>query len=291
MKTKPTYEQVQKQNYLLKKELKEIKNNKLDSFFENNKAIMLAINTTTKQIINANKSALDFYGYSKEELLQKTINDLNTLPPDEIEIRMLEASKNKANFFQFKHKLSDGSIKDVEVYSSHFKTNNLIEIYITIIDITKHEETEKALQQRDRYLSSLNKAATLLLQKDSIPYQEFTEIVGKSANASRTYIFKNHRSNNGELLTNQIAEYCNNGIIPEIDNPELQNLSFKNWIPRWETLLSENKIVTGKILLVLTTLIWHAKGPCSFSQFIISIIKSICYLFKVIHIQEFTRIK
>ena len=70
---------------------------------------------------DANKAAVKFYGFSKTELLQKTINDIHTLPPEELNKLMDEAIKNDSNFFEFRHKVANGAIKDVEIYASPFQ--------------------------------------------------------------------------------------------------------------------------------------------------------------------------
>ena len=96
MKIKPTYQDLVKEVKKLREEIKlKESENKFKSYFESNKAIMLQLDTDTKQIICANKTAIDFYGYSKEELFKKSINDLNTLSPAEIISLMKKAVKKQ----------------------------------------------------------------------------------------------------------------------------------------------------------------------------------------------------
>ncbi len=138
MKTKLTIIELEKEIEILRSKLivSEASDN-FNSFFENNKCIMLQINAETKKIINANKRAVDFYGYPKNELLQKTIDSLNTLLPSEIDKLMKEAIKIKSNFFQFQHKLANGTIKDVEIFGSPLKFNNELSMVISVYDITE----------------------------------------------------------------------------------------------------------------------------------------------------------
>ena len=106
MKQKPTYQELENENKTLRQKLKVSENNEIfKNFFDNNKAIMLQVNSETKQITDANEAAVNFYGYSKNELLQKSINDLNNITADEIDKLMKKAVKNKSNFFQFQQKL------------------------------------------------------------------------------------------------------------------------------------------------------------------------------------------
>jgi len=104
MKNIPTYNELEQENKLLKQQLLINKNgNIFNDYFDNNRAIMLQVHSSSKKIINANAAALEFYGYTKQELLQKTINDLHTLTPPEIDKLMKGATTRKSNLFQFKH--------------------------------------------------------------------------------------------------------------------------------------------------------------------------------------------
>jgi len=106
----------------------------------------------------------------------------------------------------------------------------------------------KEIKHREAYLEALNKISELSFDSVSAAeLQSYVEIIGKVANASRTYIFKNHRNQNNELLLSHLAEYVAKGIKPEIDNPELQNINYNDWLPRWEKLLESGKMISGRV--------------------------------------------
>ena len=112
----------------------------------------------------------------------------------------------------------------------------------------KRKQAEVALQQRDNYLSALNQTNDILLTGNlDEQLSEFVKIVGELSQASRTYIFKNHKNEKGGLLLSQITEYVAPGIKPEIDNPELQNLSYEDFVPRWQKILSKGDIINGNV--------------------------------------------
>jgi len=84
---KQNEEELQKTNLNLNLEIAERKcgqeiiqesENKYRQMFEDNTAIKLLIDPESGLIVNANKAALDFYGYSREELSQKKIMNINT---------------------------------------------------------------------------------------------------------------------------------------------------------------------------------------------------------------------
>ncbi len=157
MTDKPTYEELEKENKILRQKIdSEIKNSMFHSYFENNKAVMLEVNTETKQITNANDSAIKFYGFPREVLLSKKISDLNILPPEEINLKMKEAIKHESNFFEFSHITADGSIKNVEVYGSPFTYKGKTYMYVTVLDITERKEAEKKIQIQIEEYAALN---------------------------------------------------------------------------------------------------------------------------------------
>ena len=106
------------------------------AFFESNPAIILVINPGTGQIEDANKSACQFYGYPKDQLLSMSILDINTLPKEQIEIEMRLAKEQKRVFFYFKHKIASGAIKDVEVRSYPIEYDGTKKLCSIIKDIT-----------------------------------------------------------------------------------------------------------------------------------------------------------
>ncbi len=131
------------------------------AFFENNRAVILKINTKNKQIIDCNKTAVNYYGYTKEELTSKTIDELNTLSIKEINIKMSKAIKEKSNRFHFQHKLANGEIRDIELYSSPIKVKNEIYLFTIIHDITDRIKAEKAYIENQR-LSAVGEMAAAI---------------------------------------------------------------------------------------------------------------------------------
>lgn len=111
--------------------------------FENHNSVMLLIDSSTGDIVDANDAAAKFYGYSKEELKSMKISDINTLTPDEVKMEMEAAINDQRSYFEFKHQLKDGSIKDVEVYSSPASDSKGSKLLFSIVhDITARKVAE-----------------------------------------------------------------------------------------------------------------------------------------------------
>ena len=89
--------------------------------FEDHSAVKLLIDPETGQIIDANRAATAYYGWSHEEMRQMRIQQINLLPPTDVESEMGRATDLRKTRFEFRHLLADGSVRDVEVYSSRIE--------------------------------------------------------------------------------------------------------------------------------------------------------------------------
>ncbi|MDQ7787746.1 MAG: PAS domain S-box protein [Thermodesulfovibrionales bacterium] len=115
------------------------------NLFEYHAAVKVIIDPDTGAIIDANEAAENFYGWSREQLKNMTIQDINTLPPHEVKKEMDEVGQNNRVHFEFRHRLADGSIRDVEVFSSKINTKEKDFLHSVIHDITDRKRAEKAL--------------------------------------------------------------------------------------------------------------------------------------------------
>lgn len=100
----------------------EINNNEFyKSLFEKYNSVILIIDVEKGNIIECNDFALDFYGYSKEELLSLTIFDLNQLPNSKVKDLMKKAKNKNKKIFNFYHRTKYNEIKNVVVRSIPMK--------------------------------------------------------------------------------------------------------------------------------------------------------------------------
>ena len=152
-----TNEEFEAQNEELIESYKSLaKNEKLyRSLFETNKAILLLIDPESGNIKDANFVACRFYGYSREEVLSMKIMDINQLSEKEVSNQMQRAKLEKKLYFEFKHRLASGEIRDVDVYSGpvHVKGSNYL--YSIIHDVTDRKKTEEKLQKSEEKYRSL----------------------------------------------------------------------------------------------------------------------------------------
>ncbi|WP_051554684.1 PAS domain-containing sensor histidine kinase [Maribacter antarcticus] len=168
MELKQRKNQLKKQNnilnsvhqHLLKEESSDtfVKENE-DSFknmFERHNAIMLLIESKTGLIINANNSAIKFYGYEKSKLCSMNIDEINTLSQEQVLIERTNAIIEKRNYFVFPHKLANGEIRIVEAHSSPIECKGQRVLFSIIHDITKRRNVEQSLHESEIQLRELN---------------------------------------------------------------------------------------------------------------------------------------
>lgn len=100
-------------------------------------------------------------------------------------------------------------------------------------DITKRKlSQEEVLAKKDKLLTGVASANTELLvnQDFAVSIQNALEMAGKAAEADRCYIFQNHYSTSHKTWCfSQIYEWANEGVVPQIDNPVLQNIKFEEY--------------------------------------------------------------
>lgn len=115
-------------------------------FFENNVAVKLIIDPTTGAIVDANQAASEFYGYTHEQLLAMHIDEINTLPKSEIAREIALAKSEQRKFFNFRHRLASGEIRDVEVYSGSMTVHRKRLLHSIIHDVSARKRAEAQLQ-------------------------------------------------------------------------------------------------------------------------------------------------
>jgi PAS domain S-box-containing protein len=107
------------------------------ALFENDHVAMLLVDPTVGRICDANPAAVRFYGWPKGELLRKSISDINLLSKAEVAENMHRAVSGERRRFLFRHRLADGNIRDVEVFSVPVRLGDRDLLYSIIHDISE----------------------------------------------------------------------------------------------------------------------------------------------------------
>ncbi|MBN1626614.1 MAG: transporter substrate-binding domain-containing protein [Deltaproteobacteria bacterium] len=116
---------------------------KFRDLFHQHAAVKLIINPNNGNIVEANEAAERFYGWSMDQLRQMRVQDINTLSSEQVREEMEKAKNLERTHFEFRHRLADGSIRDVAVFSSRINLNDEIMLHSIIHDITRLKQAER----------------------------------------------------------------------------------------------------------------------------------------------------
>lgn len=132
--------------------------------YQNNRCVMMLVDPETGWVLDGNVSAMEYYGYRFKEQPVK-IMDINTLPKKDVEKVLVDAVENKRNYFLFKHKLANGMIRDVEVYTGPVVMEGRKVLCSIIHDVTDKVHAEQNLlnQQLEMEQKILEKSEVLAM--------------------------------------------------------------------------------------------------------------------------------
>jgi polar amino acid transport system substrate-binding protein len=130
--------------------------NQLNTLFEQSLNPILLLDIDTQKFIKFNKEALRMYGYTQEEFKDITTLDLSAefTSIELMKQKQQEILKKGFDEFTSKHKTSDGKIIDVFMKTQVLNTNNKKIFYVTVDDISKQIENEKAILSYQKDLES-----------------------------------------------------------------------------------------------------------------------------------------
>ena len=122
------------------------------TFFEENGSVMLLVDPSSREIVDANYAASSFYGYPREQLVGMNLYQIDTMTPEELALDMQQALSKERNFFTYRGRLASGEERDLEVYSSLIVVGGRALLHGIIHDITKRTRAQDALRNsEERY--------------------------------------------------------------------------------------------------------------------------------------------
>ena len=133
--------------------------------FENTSAIKYLVDPQSNLIVDANRAALSFYGYSLEELRQMPIHELNGLPPELVYFNMYMVQTGRQSYFRVPHRLKSGELREMEVYVSPIEYQGRRLNYSIAHDITERMEARRKLDRQNRLLTALHQTSLELIAR------------------------------------------------------------------------------------------------------------------------------
>jgi PAS domain S-box-containing protein len=205
---------------------------------------------TQGRYIAVNRAYANTVGYQPEEMIGMEWQ--RTIVPEDLEKmvaayqQMLQCGKVEA---EARGVRKDGSLfyKQLVMISAYDWQRQFIGHHCFMKDISDRRQAQELIFQREQHLAALVEVQRQLLAWDGQGdrYQGILETLAPVSCASRIYVFENHTDEANRCFMSQKAEWCGEGIKPEIDNPTLQNLSYDNFFPRWAQALARHEIVNG----------------------------------------------
>ncbi|HBG21390.1 MAG TPA: hypothetical protein DDY32_19540 [Desulfobulbaceae bacterium] len=132
--------------------------NRYRVLFEESPATMLAIDPESGEIVGANEAAFAFYGYTRGELIGKSITEIIALPGEQV-FQILREAMQGPHYIQLRHRLKSGEIRDVELSRGPIRLNDKTYLFSIIHDVTNRNVAEEAAREGERKLAAITSLA------------------------------------------------------------------------------------------------------------------------------------
>jgi PAS domain S-box-containing protein len=125
-------------------------NRQYRDLFETCQLPILLIDPQTGAVVEGNSEACRFYGYPHEKLTRLNITDINMLSREAVLHEMRRAQTRRRNSFSFRHRLSSGEVREVEVFSGPiiFEQQSLLCSFV--LDVTERKILDEERLQREK---------------------------------------------------------------------------------------------------------------------------------------------
>jgi len=115
------------------------------------------------------------------------------------------------------------------------------------VDITHRKQAEELLATRERYLVALAQTQRQLLAGHETPidYALVLRYLGEVSGASRVSLFEIYPGAQESMRSRLQGEWCAAGVLPQLDNPLMQNVPLQTMFPRWVPILAKGGTIHG----------------------------------------------
>ncbi|MGS4884808.1 EAL domain-containing protein [Roseibium sp. MB-4] len=186
--------------------------------------VVLIIEPQTGRIAFANSFAHDFYGYGPGALSAMRIQQINQLTAEQVAEERRLAKEEHRNYFIFRHKLADGSIRTVEVRSYPLDFGGQVLLHSNIRDITGERSRQDKLWH---YQTRLEEEVREQREKLAVTYEAQTHwlfgfliAITVALGLVGFYAVRLHESrrnlrkaNQNLMLADMVFRHANEGIL------------------------------------------------------------------------------
>ncbi|MHB1359058.1 MAG: PAS domain S-box protein [Rhodocyclaceae bacterium] len=129
------------------------------SLFDNEHTVMLVVDPDNGTIVTANPAAAKFYGWTRAELQGMPMTRINTVSAEEHQVAIRRACSRQQSYFEFKHRLADGTLRDIEAFSGPIEFAGKQYLYSIVHDVSARRQAQLALQESEARRASEQAAA------------------------------------------------------------------------------------------------------------------------------------
>jgi PAS domain S-box-containing protein len=118
-----------------------------NALFASNPMPMLVVDPADGRVVDANIRAMNFYGWDHATITTKCVADINILSSEKIREEMAQSVAASRSYYNFQHRLANGEVRDVEVFTSPSNFNGKTYLVSAIHDVTARRVLEAKVQQ------------------------------------------------------------------------------------------------------------------------------------------------
>lgn len=150
------------------------------SIFEDNLSVMLLIDTETGEIVDVNKAACKYFGFPRHEFRKRSLEEMSGT--DEAGDKIESISSNEHARFETRLKKADGTIRNVEIFSSRIMVSGKMLVHSIVYDITEKKLAEHQVTLLGRVVENSPACIVITDPKGQIEYinPAFTSLTGYS---------------------------------------------------------------------------------------------------------------
>jgi two-component system cell cycle sensor histidine kinase/response regulator CckA len=199
--------------------------------FQSHSAVMLVIDPVSRMITDANQSAVDFYGWSRDELISMNVGEINIQSGDWIQTKMSRVLESGGETILLQHRLRNGEVRDVEVSAAVIEIDQEKYIYSVIFDVTGRLAAQRRLEQYNNMMQVLTNIAVKYI---NTPYDRIDQAIdnalseiGEFTNGDRVVVFDYDFD---AQTVSMRREWCAPGVNPDLgDAQDLPMDLFREW--------------------------------------------------------------
>ncbi len=206
--------------------------------------------TDNGRIHAANPFMAAWLDYTDAELVNLRVQDLVSIPLGRFRRDILQQrAPTAAPEAPPSYRHRDGTWRPAETTGTALRFHNADCVVAFARDVTERQHAEHELRRRDALLFGVAKATQQLLTSEDFAaaMTQALATIGVADEVDRVYIFENGTlPETGEAVMSQRFEWCASSTVPQIDNPELQNVPYQLF-GRWWSALGAHRPLHGLV--------------------------------------------